>query len=213
MAITPLPAAPSRSDTPENFANKANTFLAALPTMVDQINSGIIYVPNSGYQQQFPPGTVSVPSLSTTGDTNTGIYFPAADTVGIATGGTERAMITSTGNLLVGSTVDDGVNKLQVNGSSKATGYVQSIAAKTANYTLTSTDYTVTASGNITITLPAASSHTGRIFVVKKTDSNATVTTVDGTGSETIDGMLSYSLTGQYESITVQSNGTQWLII
>lgn len=33
-------------------------------------------------------GTNSAPALTTTGDTNTGIYFPAADTVGFAEGGT-----------------------------------------------------------------------------------------------------------------------------
>ena len=35
-------------------------------------------------------GTVSAPSLQATADTNTGIYFPAADTVGVVTGGTEQ---------------------------------------------------------------------------------------------------------------------------
>ena len=44
-------------------------------------------------QAQFASGTVGVPSLSATGDTNTGIYFPAADTIGISTGGTERLRI------------------------------------------------------------------------------------------------------------------------
>lgn len=33
-------------------------------------------------------GTNSAPAITTTGDTNTGIYFPAADTVGFAEGGT-----------------------------------------------------------------------------------------------------------------------------
>jgi hypothetical protein len=44
-------------------------------------------------------GTVSAPAITTTGDTNTGIFFPAADTVAIATGGTEQARITSAGLL------------------------------------------------------------------------------------------------------------------
>jgi len=95
MAITPLPAAPSRNDTPENFANKANTFLAALPTMVEQINSGTIYVPNSGDQQQFPPGSASAPSISTTGDTNTGIYFPADGSIALVSNGVEKLRINS----------------------------------------------------------------------------------------------------------------------
>jgi len=35
-------------------------------------------------------GTVSAPSLQATADTNTGVYFPAADTVGVVAGGTEQ---------------------------------------------------------------------------------------------------------------------------
>jgi hypothetical protein len=37
----------------------------------------------------IPDGSASTPSVTNTGDTNTGIFFPAADTVGVAVGGTE----------------------------------------------------------------------------------------------------------------------------
>ena len=40
-------------------------------------------------------GSASTPSITTTGDTNTGIFFPAADTIGLATGGTEAARLVS----------------------------------------------------------------------------------------------------------------------
>ena len=43
-------------------------------------------------------GTVSAPPITTTGDTNTGIYFSAADTVDVATGGTKRGQFDSSGN-------------------------------------------------------------------------------------------------------------------
>jgi hypothetical protein len=39
MAISLLPAAPSRSDDPTNFATKADAFVAALPTFVTEVNS------------------------------------------------------------------------------------------------------------------------------------------------------------------------------
>jgi hypothetical protein len=42
-------------------------------------------------------GTAALPALTTTGDTNTGIFFPAADTIAVSTGGTERAKITPAG--------------------------------------------------------------------------------------------------------------------
>ena len=52
----------------------------------------------------LPDGSASAPTLTNDGDTNTGIFFPAADTVGITTGGTERARVDSSGNLGLGVT-------------------------------------------------------------------------------------------------------------
>ena len=52
----------------------------------------------------FPAGSASAPSITTTGDTNTGVFFPAADTAAITTGGSERMRIDSSGRLLVGTT-------------------------------------------------------------------------------------------------------------
>ena len=49
-------------------------------------------------------GTVSLPAITTTGDTNTGIYFPAADTIAFTEGGVESMRITSTGNVGIGTT-------------------------------------------------------------------------------------------------------------
>lgn len=48
-------------------------------------------------------GSAATPAIRGT-DTNTGIFFPAADTVGVATGGSERMRITSAGNLGVNTT-------------------------------------------------------------------------------------------------------------
>jgi hypothetical protein len=62
--------------------------------------SGAEFVPMG----QFPDGTAAAPSITNTGNTNTGVFFPAADTVAVATGGTERARITNDGNLMVGTT-------------------------------------------------------------------------------------------------------------
>ena len=42
-------------------------------------------------------GSVSAPAITNTGDTNTGIFFSAADTVAVTTGGTLRASVTSAG--------------------------------------------------------------------------------------------------------------------
>jgi hypothetical protein len=49
-------------------------------------------------------GTASAPALTTTGDTNTGIFFPAADTIAFAEGGVESLRIDGSGNLGLGVT-------------------------------------------------------------------------------------------------------------
>jgi hypothetical protein len=52
----------------------------------------------------FAAGAVGTPSITTSGDTNTGIFFPAADTIAFAEGGVESARFDSAGNLMVGTT-------------------------------------------------------------------------------------------------------------
>ncbi len=49
-------------------------------------------------------GTVSAPAITTTGDTNTGIFFPAADSMAFTEGGTEVFRIESNGRMGVGQT-------------------------------------------------------------------------------------------------------------
>jgi len=51
----------------------------------------------------FSAGTLSLPAITTSGDTNTGIFFPAADTIAFTEGGAESMRIDSSGNLLVGT--------------------------------------------------------------------------------------------------------------
>jgi len=47
----------------------------------------------------FGAGAAATPSIAAKGDLNTGVFFPAADTLAASTGGSERMRIDSSGNL------------------------------------------------------------------------------------------------------------------
>lgn len=68
-------------------------------------------------------------------------------------------------------------------------------------------------SASITITLPTAVGNAGKLVTITKTDSTANLVKIDGNGSETINGDLSFNLEVELEAITVISNGTNWRII
>jgi hypothetical protein len=48
-------------------------------------------------------GSASTPSLTTAGDTNTGMFFPAADTIAFAEGGVEAMRLDASGNMGIGT--------------------------------------------------------------------------------------------------------------
>ena len=66
-------------------------------------------------------------------------------------------------------------------------------------------------SGGITIKLPPPVS--GKLVIVKKTDSAAGAVTVARNSSESIDGANSVALYYQYESLTFVSDGTNWFVV
>ena len=53
---------------------------------------------------EFSPGSSGTPTIAASGDLNTGIYFPAADTIGFAEGGNEVVRIDSSGRVGIGTT-------------------------------------------------------------------------------------------------------------
>ena len=66
-------------------------------------------------------GSASAPAISPTGDTNTGIFFPAADTIAFAEGGVESMRITSNGDVGIGTSSPQA--KFHVGSNTTAPGF------------------------------------------------------------------------------------------
>jgi hypothetical protein len=77
-----------------NIGNTTSSTI--LSGSVTQTSSSKLYLDDSAT-------TASAPPLSWDGDSNTGIYRPAADTLALVTGGSDRLRINSSGVVIVGS--------------------------------------------------------------------------------------------------------------
>jgi hypothetical protein len=92
----------------------------------------------SGAANEVPAGSASAPAIYPTGDTNTGIFFPAADTMAFAEGGVESARINSFGQFFIGNTT--GVSS---GGRAQVVQTDQGNAALSVDATNASFDYNV----------------------------------------------------------------------
>lgn len=93
---------------------------------------------------------------------------------------------------------------------------IKPFRAVTASTTADSNDFLLlcdATSGAITVTLPKVARWTGVQLNIKKTDSSANAVTLDGDGSETIDGATTRAISTQYECLTIFSDGAEWHII
>lgn len=89
------------------------------------------------------------------------------------------------------------------------------------NYSITSdtdaidggTYYANCTTGDVTVTLPLASSNNNAEITVKRVDASGNDVIIDGNGSETIDGNTTVTITDQWNSVTVRCNGTAWFIV
>lgn len=90
------------------------------------------------------------------------------------------------------------------------------VTVTTSTYAVVDDDYLIlcdASSNAITVALPSASSKEGRELTIKKVDATGNAVTIDGDASENIDGSSSASISSQYESVTLISNGSDWYII
>lgn len=148
------------------------------------------------------------------------VYYDADNQQGLlidSSGGIDTFGPISTISTIAASSAT--VSSLTVNGDAGIIGNISTqglackLVTKTSNYTLTYNDYTVVANGTITLYLPTAVGHQGKIFTVKQIANLILTVTADASAvGQTIDGASSKTL-GQWKYLTVQSDGANWLII
>jgi hypothetical protein len=116
---------------------------------------------------EFADGSASTPSITNDGDTNTGIFFPAADTIAFAEGGVESMRMDSAGNLLVGSSSSSysGANRacVEVNGATDSLFAVRSGGTARGYLQGTSTQVNLYTSSAIPLTLGTDNNERARI--------------------------------------------------
>lgn len=151
--------------------NSASSYTATLPAGTGTFNI-------SGVVNEVPAGTVSAPSIYSTGDTNTGIFFPAADTIAFSGGGVESMRIDSSGRLLIG---------VSTNTNGAALAVSSQIAKTTALLPIISLSATATVASIVSV----GSSTAARTHIVF--ENGATVGSISTSGSAT-----TYSTSSDY---------------
>jgi hypothetical protein len=167
-------------------------------------------------------GSASTPSITFTGDTNTGIFSPAADTIAFAEGGAEIARFDSSANLLLGTTTTP-------SGISNSLTFADGTFQKSSNITVGSlTEYNANTSlpttvfGRLitsnttnatTLTLPSLSGQSGKVVSISNINTGP-VTVITGSSNGAIFGM---GLNGgntiyvpAYSSIQLSNDGGNW---
>lgn len=95
-------------------------------------------------------------------------------------------------------------------------GFALKVVTKTTDYTATIKDAVIlcdASGGAFAITLPASAGAQGLMLYIKKTDASANAVTIDGDGSETVDGAATLVLASQYDAARLVADGTGWAVI
>jgi hypothetical protein len=140
-------------------ASNALTFNTGVPnSQVERLRitaNGQIAVSNTG--------SASAPVISKSDDLNTGIFFPAADTIAFSEGGVESMRIDSSGNVAIGTT--SSTSRLQVVGTDGTAGATSTVLRLLGNIGGTNK------SGGLYFrTLNSTTTGTERIAIIQSTD-------------------------------------------
>ena len=161
----------------------------------------------------FVAGTAALPAITTTGDTNTGIFFPAADTIAFSEGGAESMRIDSSGNVGIGTTSP--AYRIDVNKGSA--GVLANFTdGVNANFQISTAPYVTTIGPSaVTTSLVLQTSGTeaaridssGNLLVGTTSSSGTVVGSRFINGAETINCAVSASTNGGRTSYELYSTG------
>ena len=185
--------------------------LSSESTLTLQTNSTTAITVDSSQRAAFVAGTAALPAITTAGDTNTGVFFPAADTIAFAEGGTETMRLTSTGAVSFGSSgtaYGTSGQYLQSNGNTTPTW--TTVTQTTFQTSLSGLTPSTASSGAVTLagTLGITSGGTGNT-----TGNAVTATAAAGSAFSTAqtasEGQLIARFTGQNDAYLF-NNATVW---
>jgi len=169
-----------------------NNVLATSPTLVTPILGAA-----SATSITVAAGTVSDPAITTTGDTNTGIFFPAADTIAFAEGGAEAMRINASGNLQTIGTISVGSATPSTSGAGitfPATASASSDANTLDDYEEGTWTPTISSGGGTITTSSFSGAKYTKIGNIVEATVNILLTTV-GTASGSCDFTLPFTST------------------
>jgi len=107
----------------------AGTTTLTFPATTGTINA-------SGTVNEVPAGSAAAPSIYSTGDTNTGIFFPAADTIAFTEGGAEAMRIDSSGQVGIGTSSPAGQLDVSQSTAGVARHYLRNTSSSVSAYTI-----------------------------------------------------------------------------
>jgi hypothetical protein len=110
---------------PPSGTNNIYVYYTSPITQVIQPGQGTVGTAQiqSGVTVSFADGSAAAPSITNLDDSNTGMFFPAADTIAFAEGGAEIARFNSSGNLGIGT--NNPAYQLDLNGGTTVNNRVQ----------------------------------------------------------------------------------------
>ena len=157
----------------------------------------------------FVAGTVSAPGLTFSGDTNTGIYSPAADTIGFVEGGVEAMRLDASGNVGIGTSSPSSFGKFAVTGSA-GTVFVGS-SGQNIVFTNGGTNFitTQTAGGQLQFQTGAGSN-----AMIIDASGNVGIGTSSPTQRLTVSGQITSSVAGAsiLQTATDTTNSINWQV-